>query len=47
LGLGTKANPNGLPYSQVGQVVTALEALTGNGLDLTMVTNPGFAKFRN
>lgn len=46
LGLGTKANPNGLPYSQVGQVVTALEALTGNGLDVTMITNPTFATFR-
>ena len=46
LGLGTKANPNGLPYSQVGHVVTALEALTGNGLDVTMITNPGFATFR-
>lgn len=47
LGLGTKANPNGLPYSQVGQVVTALEALTGNGLDVTMISNPTFAKFRS
>ncbi|HWM21458.1 MAG TPA: C39 family peptidase [Ilumatobacteraceae bacterium] len=46
LGLGTKANPNGLPYSQVGHVVTALEALTGNGLDVTMLTNPVFSKFR-
>lgn len=46
LGLGTKANPNGLPYSQVSHVVTALEALTGNGLDVTMITNPGFATFR-
>lgn len=46
LGLGTKASPNGLPYSQVGHVVTALEALTGNGLDVTMITNPTFATFR-
>ena len=46
LGLGTKANPNGLPYSQVGHVVTALEALTGGGLDVTMITNPTFAAFR-
>lgn len=46
LGLGTKTNPNGLPYNQVGHVVTALEALTGNGLDVTMITNPGFATFR-
>lgn len=47
LGLGTKANPNGLPYSQVGHVVTALETLTGNGLDVTMITNPTFATFRD
>lgn len=47
LGLGTLANPNGLPYSQVGHVITALEALTSNGLDVTMVTNPTFATFRD
>lgn len=47
LGLGTKSNPNGLPYSQVAHVVTALEALTGNGLDVTMITDPTFATFRN
>jgi len=47
LGLGTPANPNGLPYSQVAHVVTALEALTSNGLDATMITNPAFSLFRN
>ncbi|MEN0069736.1 MAG: hypothetical protein AAGC63_01895 [Propionicimonas sp.] len=45
-GVGRTAPPNGLPYSQVGHVVTALESLTSNGLDVTMVTNPGFATFR-
>ncbi|TRY18902.1 hypothetical protein FOJ82_07285 [Tessaracoccus rhinocerotis] len=47
LGLGTHANPNGLPYSRVGDVVTAIEALTSDALDATMVTNPTFATFRN
>lgn len=47
LGLGTMANPNGLPYSQVAHVVTALETLTGKGLDVTMITNPGFNVFRD
>jgi hypothetical protein len=46
LGLGTPSNPNGLPYSQVGAVVTALHALTSNGLTATMLTNPTFGQFR-
>jgi hypothetical protein len=47
LGLGTRATPNGLPYSRVADVVTQIEALTSNALDATMVTNPGFAVFRD
>lgn len=47
LGLGTKANPNGLPYARVGDVVTAIEALTSNALDATMIVNPTFNLFRN
>jgi hypothetical protein len=47
LGLGTLANPNGLPYSRVGDVVTVLENLTSNALDATMHTNPGFNIFRD
>jgi hypothetical protein len=46
LGLGTPSNPNGLPYSQVGAVVTQIEALTSNALDATMVTNPSWTVFR-
>lgn len=47
LGLGTLANPNGLPYARVGDVVTVLENLTSNALDATMHTNPGFTLFRD
>lgn len=47
LGLGTLANPNGLPYSRVGDVVTVMENLTSNALDVTMYTNPGWDVFRD
>lgn len=47
LGLGTLANPNGLPYARVGDVVTVLENLSSNALDVTMHTNPGFNVFRD
>ena len=47
LGLGTLANPNGLPYARVGDVVTVLEALTSNALDVTMHVDPTFDIFRN
>ena len=47
LGLGTLANPNGLPYARVGDVVTVLENLTSNALDVTMHTNPVFNIFRD
>lgn len=45
LGLGTKASPNGLSYANVGQVVTAIESLSSNALDATMITNPAFTDF--
>ncbi len=47
LGLGTLATPNGLPYARVGDVVTVMENLTSNALDVTMHTNPGWNIFRN
>jgi hypothetical protein len=46
LGLGTLANPNGLPYSAIGLVVTVLENLTSNALDANMNTSPTFGEFR-
>jgi hypothetical protein len=45
LGLGTLANPNGLPYANVGQVVTVIENLSSNSLASTMYTNPGWGVF--
>lgn len=45
LGLGTRQNPNGLPYARVADVVTQIEALTSNALDATMVVNPAFSVF--
>ncbi|MGH7929738.1 MAG: C39 family peptidase, partial [Candidatus Binatia bacterium] len=47
LGLGTLANPNGLPYARVGDVVTVIENLTSDALDVTMHTNPNWSAFRN
>ncbi len=47
LGLGTLANPEGLPYARVGDVVTVLEALTSNALDVTMHVDPVFDIFRD
>lgn len=47
LGLGTLANPNGLPYARVGDVVTVIENLSSNALDATMHTNPAFNVFRD
>lgn len=47
LGLGTLSHPNGLPYANVGLVVTVLENLTSNALDATMHTNPAWTIFRN
>lgn len=47
LGLGTLSTPNGLPYARVGDVVTVMENLTSNALDVTMHTNPGWNVFRD
>lgn len=47
LGLGTASNPNGLPYSRVGDVVTVVEAMSSNALDCTMITNPVWSDFRD
>jgi len=46
LGLGTKANPNGLPYNRVGDVPIALEALSSKAMDVVMHTNPSWSLFR-
>jgi hypothetical protein len=45
LGLGTLNNPNGLPYSRDGDVVTVLEAMTRNALDAGMNPSPTFSEF--
>ena len=47
LGLGTLANPNGLPYSAIGLVVTVLENMTSNALNANMNTSPTFNEFRS
>ena len=46
LGLGTKSNPNGLPYTQDNKVVTVLEKMSSNALDANMNTSPTWAEFR-
>ena len=47
LGLGTRANPNGLPYSQDGEVVVVLENLSSKALNATMNTSPNFNQFKS
>jgi hypothetical protein len=47
LGLGTLANPDGLPYSRDGDVVTVTEAMSSGALDATMNTSPSWSEFRN
>ncbi|MDQ2838387.1 MAG: C39 family peptidase [Actinomycetota bacterium] len=47
LGLGTKANPNGLPFNRSGDTSTALQVLSNNSLASTMNTSPNFAQFRS
>lgn len=46
LGLGTVSNPNGLPYSRDGDVVTALQHLTSNALSATMYGAPVFSLYQ-
>ena len=45
LGLGTLANPNGLPYSRDGDVVTVLQNLTSVALTASMNTSPTWTEF--
>jgi len=45
LGLGTLANPNGLPYARVGDVVTQLQTMSSNALTAHMITGPSFNDF--
>ena len=45
LHLGTLATPNGLPYANDGDVVTAIEKLSSNSLDATMLTTPAFSVY--
>jgi hypothetical protein len=47
LGLGTLANPNGLPYSSIGLVVTVLQNMTSNALTAHLNTSPNFTEFRD
>jgi Peptidase_C39 like family len=46
LGLGTVANPNGLPYARDGDVVTVIEKMTSNALDANMTVSPNWSEFR-
>lgn len=47
LGLGTIADPNGLPYANDADVVTVIEKMTSNALDASMNTSPSWTEFRN
>ncbi|MGH3131787.1 MAG: C39 family peptidase, partial [Gaiellaceae bacterium] len=47
LGLGTLANPNGLPYSRDGDVVTVLGNMTSAALTGSMNTSPSWTEFRS
>ncbi len=47
LGLGTLQNPNGLPYTRDGDVVTALQDLTSDALTASMNTAPSWNEFRD
>jgi len=45
LGLGTLANPNGLPYARVGDVVTQLQVMSSNVITAKILTSPTFYDF--
>ncbi|NHI83564.1 MAG: hypothetical protein EAX81_04620 [Candidatus Thorarchaeota archaeon] len=45
LGLGTRANPNGLPYSRANDVVTVLQDLTSQALTGNRNTNANWNEF--
>ncbi len=47
LGLGTRANPDDLAPGQEGIVVSVIEALTSNALDVTRLDNPAWEDFRD
>lgn len=47
LDLGTRAAPNGLPWARIGDVVTVIENLTSNALDVTMNLSPSWTEFCN
>lgn len=44
LGLGTLANPKGLPYSRDNDVVTVIEAMSRDALDATIGTIPTYRR---
>lgn len=45
LGLGTLANPSGLPYGSESLVVTQLEALSSDALTASMTASPSFSDY--
>jgi len=45
LGLGTLANPSGLPYGQENKVVTQLQVMSSNALTAAMTSTPSFANY--
>lgn len=45
LGLGTLANPSGLPYARDNDVAVALHAMSSNALTATMLTTPPFSTY--
>jgi Peptidase_C39 like family len=47
LGLGTLANPNGLPYANDGDVVTVIEAMSLDALNASMTASPYWSEFES
>ncbi|MHA2142898.1 MAG: C39 family peptidase [Candidatus Thorarchaeota archaeon] len=47
LGLGTRANPNGLPYARDGDVVTVIQDMSNQSLTANMNMNPNWGEFRS
>lgn len=47
LQLGTLVLPNGLPYARVGDIVTVIEKLSSQALDVNMNTDPSWTEFRS
>jgi hypothetical protein len=46
LGLGTKANPNGLPYGQEQKAVDTLQSMSNNALTAAMFPTVAYSRFR-